>query len=145
MPPSRNGDEGRGCRPAGFGRDEYSMKEKRSHKMTGRIAVMFFILLFVGQHSVICWSASSSQSLGEESNSASRHMGKSDSHPASSSMETDCSQPCHFSPMKMPTLVLKKSYDPEINKALQEAFPPEGVRSSVFHPPRLASFPSHFA
>lgn len=115
------------------------MKERKLHKVICRFAVMLFILLFAGQHSVICWSASSSQSFGEDTYSTSRHTREGASHTDSTSMATDCSQPCHLTSMKTPCLVLNTSYNPGINKAFQEAFSKEEVIASVFHPPRFVS------
>ncbi|HIE64766.1 MAG TPA: hypothetical protein EYG28_08925 [Nitrospiria bacterium] len=115
------------------------MKEKKHYRMRDRFAVMFFILLFIGQHSVICWSASSLQSFGEYSDPASRHMDKGGSHSDATSMETDCNRPCHLTTMKVPRLVLNISYNSGIKKVFQEVYSPEGIIPSIFHPPRFAS------
>lgn len=115
------------------------MKKKRD-TMVSRFFVMLFILLFAGQHSVICWSASSFQSSGESRTSVEgRHTDAAGAHTDATSMETDCTQPCHLTPMKTPRLALNTSYSPGINKALQEAFSKEEVIASVFHPPRFVS------
>lgn len=111
--------------------------------MMGRFALMFFVLLFTVQHSVICWGGSSSQFSGESSNFiGSHHADANGNHIDSAFLETNCTQPCHLSSMKTTRFVFSTSHHPEVSNAFQESSLPKGIISPIFHPPRFVSFPA---